>query len=169
MAWSLDGLARVWPNLSGLEASWCAGIMWPGLWLDATGPLPVSHFKTRFGSSTDIPDNSVQNQPGSDIVLADCVSFWQNGSGPEASLCARIIRSASGQCYPADPDRMRIGNVYQDEGSLKKLRNYGVYKNLNQDDMPTLFKAPNKLQKLNQNKISLFLSFFIVFNRFSVV
>ena len=40
----LDGLVRVWPNVSGLEASWCTGIKWPGFWQDATGPLPVSHF-----------------------------------------------------------------------------------------------------------------------------
>ena len=44
----LDGLVRVWPNASGLEASWCAGIIGPGFWQDATGPLPVSHFQTRF-------------------------------------------------------------------------------------------------------------------------
>ena len=69
----LDGLARVWPNLSGLEASRCAGIIWPGFWQDATGPLPVSSFQTRFRSSTDVPDNTVQNQPGSDLVLADRV------------------------------------------------------------------------------------------------
>ena len=35
--------------------------------------------------------------------------------------------------------------------------------------MPTILKAPNKLQKLNQNKISLFLSFFIIINHLSVV
>ena len=73
----LDGLLRVWPNTSGLEASRCAGTIWPGLWQDATGPLPVSHFQTRFRSSTDVPDNSVKNQPESDLVLADCVRFWQ--------------------------------------------------------------------------------------------
>ena len=91
----LDGLVIVWPNALGLEASWCAGITWPGFWQDATSPLPVSHFQTRFRSSTDVPDNIVQNQPGSDIVLADCVRFWPNGSGPEAIRCARIIRPAS--------------------------------------------------------------------------
>ena len=32
--------------------------------------------------------------------------FWPNGSGPEVSRCARIIRPASGQCFRADPDRM---------------------------------------------------------------
>ena len=53
------------------------------------------HFQTRFRSSGDIPDNTVQNQPGSDLFLADCVSFWPNGPGPEASQCARIIRPAS--------------------------------------------------------------------------
>ena len=101
-------MVRFWPNASGLEASRCAGIIWPGFWKDATGPLPVSHFPTRFCSSTDVPDNTVQNQPRSDLVLADCVRFWPNGSGPEASRCARIIRPTSGQCFPPDLDRMQI-------------------------------------------------------------
>ena len=81
----LDGLVRVWPNTSGLEASRCAGIIWPGFWQDATGSLPVFRFQTPFRFSTDVPDKIVQNQPGSDLVLADCVRFWPNGSGPEAS------------------------------------------------------------------------------------
>ena len=56
---------------------------------------------------------NVQNQPGSDFILADCVRFWPNGSGPEASRCARIIRPATGQCFLDDPDidRMRIGSA----------------------------------------------------------
>ena len=95
----LDGLVRIWPNASGLGTSWCAGIISPGFWQDATGPLPVSDFPTLFRSSTDVPDNTVQKQPGSGLVLADCVRFWPNGSGPEASRCARIIRPASGQCF----------------------------------------------------------------------
>ena len=70
----------------------------------------VSHFQTRFHFSTEVQDNIVQNQPGSDLVLPDCVRFWPNGSGPEASRCATIIRPASGQCFPADPDRMPIGS-----------------------------------------------------------
>ena len=72
----LNGLVSVWPNASGLEASWCAGIIWPGFWQEATGPLPVSHFHTRFRSSTHVPDNIVQNQPGFDLVLANCVRVW---------------------------------------------------------------------------------------------
>ena len=40
-------------------------------------------------------DNTVQNQLGSEWVLADYVRFWPNGSGP---------------CFQADPDRMRIGS-----------------------------------------------------------
>ena len=60
--------------------------------------------------STDVPDNIVQNKARSDLVMADCVRFWPNGSGPEASQCARIIRPASGQCFRADPDRMQIGS-----------------------------------------------------------
>ena len=100
--WSGQGL--VWKQ-AGVQ-----GIIGPGFWQDATVPLPVSHFQTRFRSSTDIPDNIVPNQPGSDLVLADYVKVWPNGSGPEASRCARIIRPASGQCFRADPDRIRIGS-----------------------------------------------------------
>ena len=82
----------------------------PGFRLDATSSLPVFHFGTRLHSSTDGPDHIVQNQAGSDLVLADCVRFWPNGSGPEASRCARNIRPASGQCSQAGPGRMRIGS-----------------------------------------------------------
>ena len=104
----LDGLVRVWPNSSGLKASWCAGIIRPGFWQDATGLLLVSHFQTRLRCFTNVLDNTTPNQPESDSVLADCVRFWPNGSGPEASHCARIIRPASGQCFLADPARMQI-------------------------------------------------------------
>ena len=38
----------------------------------------------------------VQNQPGSSLVLADCVRFEPNGSSPGASQCARIIQPAFG-------------------------------------------------------------------------
>ena len=99
----------VWPNTSGQETSWCAGIIWPGFWQDVTDPLPVSLFPTRFRSSTDVPVNTVQNQPGSDLVLPDRVRFGSNGTGPEASQCAKIIRPASGKCFPANPDRIQIG------------------------------------------------------------
>ena len=118
----LDGLVRVWPNTSGLEASRYTGISRTGFWQDATGRLPVSHFQTRFRSSTDVPGNIVQNQPGSDLVLADCVRFWPNGSGPEASRCAMIMRPASNQCCPAGRDRMRIGSsMIIGEKSSKQL------------------------------------------------
>ena len=106
---NLDGLARVWLNSSGLKASRCAGIIWHGFWQDTNSPLPVSHFQIRFRSSTDILDNIIQNQPGSNLVLADCARFWPNGSHPEAGQCARIIRPASGQCFPADPAQMQTG------------------------------------------------------------
>ena len=111
----LDGLVRIWPNASGLEANRCAGTIGPDFWQEATGPLPVSHFQTRFCSSTSVPGNTVPNQPGSDLVLADCVRFWPNGSGPEASQCARIIRPASGQSVlpsRSGPDANRIRHVY---------------------------------------------------------
>ena len=62
----LEGLVRVWPNSSGLKASPVCGNRRPGFWQDATGLLPVSHFQTRLRSSTDVPDNIMQNKPGSD-------------------------------------------------------------------------------------------------------
>ena len=101
MAWSGFGQTHLVGKLAGVQES--------------SGPVsgrtrPVSHFQTRSRYSTDVPDNIVHNQPGPDLVLADCVRFWPSGSGPEASRCARIIRPASGQCFPADPDRMRIGS-----------------------------------------------------------
>ena len=78
-------------------------------------PLPVSHFQTRLRSSADVPDNTVQNQPGSGLVLADCVSFWPNGPGPEGGEPMRknhparfwpMLSSRSG------PDANRIRHVY---------------------------------------------------------
>ena len=107
---NLDGVVRVWPSASGLEPSWCAGIIWPGFLQVATSLLPVSDFQTWFCFYTNAPDNIVQNQPGSNLVLADCVRFRPSRSGPEASQCARIIQPASGQCFPADLDWMQIGS-----------------------------------------------------------
>ena len=103
-----------WPDPIAIPASRCAGIIWHSFWQDATGPLPVPYFQTRFRSSTDVPDNTVQNQPGSDLGPADCVSCWSNGYGPQASRCARIIRPDSGHCFPADPssDANRIRHVH---------------------------------------------------------
>ena len=105
MAWSGFGQTHlVWKQAGVPESSG------PVCGRTATSPPPVYHFKTRFCSSTDILSNIVQNQPGSDIVLADCVRFWPNGSGPEANRCARIIRLVSGQYFRSDPDRMRMGS-----------------------------------------------------------
>ena len=106
----LDGLARVWLNSSDQEASWCAGMSRSGFHQVTTSPLSVSHFWTRLLSSTDVMDNTVQNQPRSDLVLADCARFWPNRSGPEESKCARIIQSASGQHFPADLAQMQTGS-----------------------------------------------------------
>ena len=99
----LDGLERVWPNASGLEASWCAGIIGLGFWQEPKGRNQFPTFRLGFAhpQTTRIiwwrKKERKKNQPGSGLVLADCVRFWPNGSGPEASRCARIIRPASGQ------------------------------------------------------------------------
>ena len=44
-------------------------------WQNTNGPLPLSHFQTRLHSFTDGPDHTVQNQTGSDWVLADCAGL----------------------------------------------------------------------------------------------
>ena len=64
----LDGQVRVWPNSSGLKARRCACRNHRTRL--RTGP------QTRLRSSTDVQDNIIQNQPGPDLVLADCARFW---------------------------------------------------------------------------------------------
>ena len=64
---------------------------------------PISHFPTGLRSSADGLDPIMQNQPGSDLVLADDVRFSSKRSGPEACWCARIIWPASGQRFGAVP------------------------------------------------------------------
>ena len=82
------------------------------LWQNATDPLPVSHFQDQYRrSSTDGPDHIEENQAGSDLVLADCVRFWPNVSGPETSRCASfwpMLPSQSGL------DMNRIRHIYWD-------------------------------------------------------
>ena len=96
---NLDGLVRFGPNASGPAASQYARITGPSSGRMQLGPLPISHFQTRFLSSTDGLDHTVQNQLGSDLVLTDCVRFWPNGSSLEASGCARITGPASCQLF----------------------------------------------------------------------
>ena len=107
---NLDGLVRFQPNGSCPEASQCAIIIRPG-----SGRMqPVYYQFPTFRLSCGLLhgtyglDHTVQNQPGSDLVLADCVKFWSNGSGPEANWCARIIRLTSDQHF-RDPDGMSTG------------------------------------------------------------
>ena len=102
----LDGLVLFWPNASGPEANQCARIIGPG-----SGRMQMAcyQFSTfRLGCVLSISlDHIVQNQPRSDLVLADCVRFWPNRSGPETNWCARITGPASGQHFWADPDQMQ--------------------------------------------------------------
>ena len=73
-------------------------------WQNATGPLLVSHFQTQLRSSTDSPDHTVENHPGSDLVLADCVRFGQT----DPVRCGRTIKPTSGHRFRAVLDRLRI-------------------------------------------------------------
>ena len=98
----------VWMALSGfgdtagLEASRCAGIIGPGFWQDATSPLPVFHFQARLQSSTDVPGDTMQNKPRSDLVLTvSCFGQMdpvqkqagvQESSGPLLAKASRPIQ-----------------------------------------------------------------------------
>ena len=78
-----------------------------------TSPDPILFWLTVSGSGHTDPVRKQAGvlrliRPGSDIVLADCVGFWPNGSGPEASRCAKIIRPDSGQSFRSDPGRTRM-------------------------------------------------------------
>ena len=44
----LDGLVRVWPKAYGLEASWCAGIIWLGFWQEPTARNQFPTFRLDF-------------------------------------------------------------------------------------------------------------------------
>ena len=105
MAWSWFGQTRlVWKQAGVQESS--------GLVSGRTQPARYQFPTFRFCFVHPQTSRIIlcKNQPRSGLVLSDCVRFWPNGSGPEASRCARTIRPASGQCFPADPDLMRIGS-----------------------------------------------------------
>ena len=107
---AMDGLVRVWPKhlvwkLAGVEES--SG--------PVSGRAQPAHYRfLSFRLGSVLPQTAriiitVQNQPGSELVLADCQVFAKRiQSG--ASRCARIIRPASGQCFRTDPDWIRIGS-----------------------------------------------------------
>ena len=123
----LDGVVRVWAKRIWLEAILCAGIIGPGFWQGATGPLPVSHFQARFRSPTDVPDNIVQNQAGFDLVLADCIRVVAKQIRSGSKPVCKNHPARSGQCFPADPARMRIGsNMFT--GITEPKRHPGHYR-----------------------------------------
>ena len=105
MAWSGFAQTRLVLKQAGVQES-------PG---PVSGRTQQAHYQfPTFRLGCVLPQTAriilCKNQAGSDLVLADCVRFWPNVSGPEASRCATIIRPASGQCFRVDPDRMRIGS-----------------------------------------------------------
>ena len=103
---NLDGLVRVWPNASGLEASRCARIIRTSFWHEATSSLPVSHFQTQLHSSTDGPDHVVQNQPRLILFWLSASGFgqvdpvWEQGSMQESSglLLANVSKPIRIRC-----------------------------------------------------------------------
>ena len=110
----LDGLARVWLNSSGLKASWCQ---------ESFGPVSGSMQLARFRSSKDIPDNSIQNQPGSDLVLADCARFlakqiW-SGSKPMCENHPACIWPTLPRRSSLDANRIR--HVYWDATEMTTI------------------------------------------------
>ena len=54
----------------------------------------------------------MEKQPDPNWFWLTVSGVGPNGSGPEAGQCARIIGPTSGQRFPADPDRRRIGSGF---------------------------------------------------------
>ena len=104
----LDGLIRFWPNASGPEASQCAKFIRPCCWQNATSLPPGSQFQIQLCSSTDGLDHTVQNQAGFNLVLADCVRFWPNGSSLEASQFL-LLQESSGLLLASASEPIQIG------------------------------------------------------------
>ena len=84
----LDGLVRFWPNASGPEGNRCASIIESGSTeQNAAGPLPVSRFQTRLGSSTDVYNSStlLQGDPNisnnvNSLIFKDVLDFIAQSS-----------------------------------------------------------------------------------------
>ena len=79
---------------------------------ESSGPVsgrtqPARHQSPTFrlGSSTAGPDYIVQNQPGSDFIMADCVRFWPNESGPEESRY--VCNNCRAHFWPTLPSRAK--------------------------------------------------------------
>ena len=106
MAWSGFG-QRAGP---APEAGQCVRIIGPG-----SGRMQQAHYQfPTFRLGCVLP------QVARNVLCKTCpdpIWFWLtvsgfslNGSGPEASRCARLIGPVSGQRFRAGPDRMRIGS-----------------------------------------------------------
>ena len=104
MAWSGLGQTHLVRKQAGVQKS--TGPVWAERnWPAISFPLldSVVFFQRR-------PESYCSKPSRTRLVLADCVRFWPNGSGPEASRCARFIRPASGQRFRVSSDR--IGHLY---------------------------------------------------------
>ena len=70
-----------------------------------SGRTPLSDLVTFFHRR---PESHCAKPAGSNLVLADCIRFWPNGSGPETNWPPTIIGPASGLRFPANLDQMPI-------------------------------------------------------------
>ena len=105
---------RVWPNASGLETSWCAGIIWSG------NKLVCRNHPAQFLAQCNWPTTSFpllesvaffHKHPGSHSAKSTWIRFFSGGLCQVLAKriwCARIIRPASGQCFQANPDQIQI-------------------------------------------------------------
>ena len=119
--------SRFWSNASGLEASRCAGIFWPSFWQDATSPLPISHFQTRFfhrrPGSAPAPQTSptlCKTSPTLCKTSPDSIWFWLTVSGfsqTDPSGNKSVCKDPMACFWPRLPSRSgsdanRIRHVY---------------------------------------------------------
>ena len=94
MAWSGFGQTHLVRKRTSVQESLgpvCGN--WP-----ATS-FPLSNSVTLFHGW---PGSQFENQPGSDLVLADCIWLSPTGSGPEASWYAKMIQPVFDQDFRSD-------------------------------------------------------------------
>ena len=106
----LDPIWMVWSGSGEThqKASRCAGIIRSSFWQDTTSPLPVFPPSDSVLFFQKCPRQYLQNQPESNLILADCVGFGQT----DPVQCSRIIRPCSGLLPSQSTDANQIWHVY---------------------------------------------------------
>ena len=114
-----DPIWMAWPGFGQIHL--CVRIIgpsWRQSWQNATGLLPVSHFQTWLCSSMDDLDYIMQNQPRSNLVLADCQVLAKQIRSRSKLVCKNHW-ACFWQLLWTNPDQMQIrSSIYYSQFTL---------------------------------------------------